>query len=63
MVRRSLGAVAIAILLSFVATPVWAGYAEGVLAYAGGDYATALREFRPLANQGKSLRLKRLAHP
>jgi uncharacterized protein len=35
-------------------TPVscWAGYDEGVQAHARGDYATALREWRPLANQG-----------
>ncbi len=41
----------IAILLG-LAAPAWAGYAEGVAAYERGDYATALREFRPLANQG-----------
>ncbi len=49
---RSLRAVAIVILLSFLATPGWAGFAEGVAAYQRGDYATALREFRPLAMQG-----------
>ncbi len=32
--------------------PAWAGLDEGVAAYHRGDYATALREFRPLAEQG-----------
>ncbi len=41
----------IAILIG-LAAPAWAGIAEGVTAYNRGDYATALREFRPLANQG-----------
>jgi TPR repeat protein len=35
-----------------LAAPAWAGLAEGVVAYHRGDYATALREFRPLAEQG-----------
>ncbi len=43
----------IAILLG-LAAPAWAGFAEGVAAYKRGDYATALREFRPLANQGNA---------
>lgn len=30
----------------------WAGLDEGVNAYADGDYATALKEFRALADQG-----------
>jgi len=29
----------------------WAGFDEGVVAYERGDYATALREFRPLAER------------
>ena len=41
----------IAILLG-LAAPAWAGFAEGVAAYERGDYATALREWRPLAEQG-----------
>ncbi len=41
----------IAILIG-LAAPSWAGFNEGVAAYERGDYATALREFRPLANQG-----------
>ncbi len=32
--------------------PAWAGWDEGFAAYKRGDYATALREFRPLAEQG-----------
>jgi len=41
----------IAILIG-LAAPAWAGFAEGYAAYLRGDYATALREYRPLANQG-----------
>ena len=41
----------VAILLG-LAAPAWAGLAEGVAAYQRGDYAAALREFRPLAEQG-----------
>ena len=32
--------------------PAWAGFDEGLAAYERGDYATALREWRPLAEQG-----------
>ncbi len=32
--------------------PAWAGFDEGWAAYNRGDYATALREWRPLAEQG-----------
>ena len=34
--------------------PAWAGFDEGVAAYDRGDYATALREWRPLAKQGNA---------
>ncbi len=34
--------------------PAWAGWDEGVAAYDRGDYATALREWRPLAEQGNA---------
>ena len=34
--------------------PAWAGLDEGVAAYKRGDYATALREWRPLAKQGNA---------
>ncbi len=43
---------AFAALLVFLATPAWAGMDEGIAAYNRFDYATALREFRPLAEQG-----------
>ncbi len=32
--------------------PAWAGFDEGAAAYYRGDYATAIREWRPLAEQG-----------
>ena len=35
-----------------VAPGVWAGFVEGLNAASKGDYATALREWRPLAEQG-----------
>ncbi len=34
--------------------PAWAGFDEAVVAYKRGDYATALREWRPLAEQGNA---------
>ena len=34
--------------------PAWAGLDEGVAAYHRADYATALRELRPLAEQGNA---------
>ncbi len=45
-------ATAFAVLLVVLAAPAWAGWDEGVAAYKRGDYATALREFRVLAEQG-----------
>ena len=44
----------IAFVLSFVclAEPAWADFQAGKDAYDRGDYATALREWRPLAEQG-----------
>ncbi len=33
-------------------TPAWAGWDEGLAADKRGDYATALREIRPLAERG-----------
>ncbi len=47
--KRTLATIFLCLLL---ATPAWAGFDEGVAAYHRGDYATALREFRPLAEQG-----------
>jgi uncharacterized protein len=45
---------AIALVLSIVslAVPAWADFQAGMDAYNRGDYATALREWRPLAEQG-----------
>ena len=34
--------------------PAWAGFDEGLAALKRDDYATALREFRPLAEQGNA---------
>ena len=42
-------------ILIGLAAPAWAGLVEGVAAYNRGDYATALREFRPLVNQGHAI--------
>jgi hypothetical protein len=44
----------IALVLSIIclAAPAWADYEAGLGAYERGDYATALREWRPLAEQG-----------
>ena len=50
--RRIIAAVALSFML---ASPVWAGFDEGLAAYNRGDYATALREFRPLAEQGNAI--------
>ena len=54
MVCRRPRAVAIAILLSLLATPVWAGLEEATAALKRGDYETALRELRPLAERGNA---------
>ena len=40
----------------------WAGWDEGQAAYQRGDYATALREFRPLAEQGNALAQNKLGY-
>ena len=45
---------AFAVLLVVLAAPAWADWDEGVAAYDRGDYATALREWRPLAMQGNA---------
>ncbi len=47
--KRTLAA---AFLCLMLATPTWAGFDEGMAAYERRDYATALREFRPLAEKG-----------
>ncbi len=43
---------AFAVLLVVLAAPAWADWDEGVAAYVRGDYATAFREMKPLAEQG-----------
>ncbi len=47
--RLRLGALALMLTL---AQPAWAGYDEGIAAVDRGDYETALRELRPLVEQG-----------
>ncbi len=47
--NRILATVFVCLLL---ATPAWAGFDEGLAAVKRGDYTTALREWRPLAEQG-----------
>ncbi len=44
-------ALAVALLIA-LAVPAWADFQDGVAAYNRGDYATALQEFKPLAEQG-----------
>ena len=40
------------VLAAVWAAPVWAGFEEGMSAYKRGDYATTIKEWRPLAEQG-----------
>ncbi len=47
-------ALAVALLVS-LAAPAWAGFDEGLAAYERGDYETAVREFKSLAEQGNAL--------
>jgi len=44
----------VAVLLFGLAAPAWGGFEEGLDAYNEGDYATALKEFLPLAEQGNT---------
>ncbi len=39
------------LLLVLLAVPAHAGFDEGLAAYKRGDYASALREWRPLAGR------------
>ena len=43
---------ALVLSISCLAAPAWADYQAGLDAYNRGDYATALREWRPVAEQG-----------
>ncbi len=42
----------LALVVVLVAAPAWADFEAGMEAYDRGDYATALKEWRPLAEQG-----------
>ncbi len=42
----------LAVVILFVAAPAWADVEAGQEAHDRGDYATALKEWRPLAEQG-----------
>ncbi len=46
--------VALVLLIVCLAAPTWADYLAGVDAYLRGNYATALSEWRPLAEQGNA---------
>ena len=46
-------ALAIVFVLGF-ASSAWADFQAGVAAYDRGDYATAFREMKPLAEQGNA---------
>ena len=52
MMKRLLMALVLGCALS---APAWAGFDEGWAAYSRGDYKTALREWRPLAEQGDAV--------
>ncbi len=41
-----------ALLVGMAVPPAWADFDAGVAAYDSGDYETAFREFKPLAEQG-----------
>jgi len=47
-----LAAVLFSVVLVSLTPPALAGFDEGLAAYDRGDYATALKEWRPLAEQG-----------
>ena len=51
LMKRTLAAVLLCLLL---ATPAWAGMDEAKAAYKRGDFATALSEFRSLAERGNA---------
>lgn len=48
-------AIALVLLIVCLAVSVWADFQAGMDANNRGDYATALREWRPLAEQGDTL--------
>ncbi len=52
----------LAVVVVLMAAPAWADFEAGVEAYNRGDYATALKEWRPLAEQGDAVAQYFLAH-
>ena len=50
---KIMGMVVLQLLLAVQGT-AWGGYNEGLAAVEAGDYATALRKWRPLAEQGNT---------
>ena len=52
--------IALVLSINCLAVPAWADYRAGMDAYSRGDYATALRERRPLAEQGDPIAQFRL---
>jgi len=47
--------VALALSIVCIATPAWADFKTGMDAYLRSDYATALHEWQPLAEQGQAI--------
>jgi TPR repeat protein len=47
--------VALALSIICLVAPAWADFKSGEKAYQRGDYATALREWQPLAKQGQAV--------
>ena len=43
--------IALVLTIVYLAAPAWADFQAGTYAYKSGDFATALREWRPLAEQ------------
>ena len=52
LTMRRIAATLTVVALLFSAGSAWADLDDGVAAYESGDYATALQEWRPLAEQG-----------
>jgi hypothetical protein len=50
--RRIAATLAVFVALLFGAGSAWADFDDGVAAYGRGDFATAVQEFRALAEQG-----------
>jgi TPR repeat protein len=42
----------VGLLVACFVSPAWADFQQGLTAYRAGDYAAALKEWRPLAEQG-----------